>query len=168
MASFWNNVDEFFGKVMGFAENAYVVAQAFAEKKTYTWEHYGLKMIIPFDFEVKANTNEKFVVESPLSGSISIYFLQDNEANLLEIKRASSVFVRNNIAFSNIYDEDRIYQNGLDGYGVYGTQSIYSIIFLGLQNKRTDTQIFVVVKWLSNMKIAGLGCSAVAKSISQY
>jgi hypothetical protein len=164
MSSFWNNVD----KVLGFAEKAYVFAQAFSEKKTLTWDNYGLKMVVPFDFEIKSNTSENFIVASPLGGSVSLYFNQDSEDSLLEIKRASSIFIRNNIYFNQIFDEDRIYQNGLDGYGVYGTESIYKVIFLGLQNKRTDTQIFVIAKWLSNMNAVGIGCSNIAQSISQY
>lgn len=126
---------------LAFAMSSFVGS---ALDSVYVWEKYKIQITVPDDFEITKNTNEDFeMVGVGMDLGIHIF---EGEISLDDLEEAT-------VAGAEAMDLSEIDQahatriNQLDGFYVEGYLEGHRVMFAGLMDKRTKTNLFVAISF---------------------
>jgi hypothetical protein len=122
-----------------FAMSSYVNTLIY---KVYVWEKYKIQVTVPDDFKVTKNTNEDFEMVG-VGMNLGMYIFQ-GDISMDDLEEATVAGAE----AMNLTELDQAHAtkiNQLEGFYVEGYLDGYRVMFAGLMDKRTKTNLFVTI-----------------------
>jgi hypothetical protein len=119
-----------------------VSLMSFVFDKIYVWEKYKIQITVPDDFKVTKNTSEEFEMEGDgMELAISIF---EQNISLDDLEEAT-VAGAEAIKMTEIDQAHATKINQLEGFYVEGFLEGDRVMFAGLLDPRTKTNLFVAI-----------------------
>ncbi len=129
-------------KIKLFGLLVFVTLCSFSLDNIYVWEKYKIQITVPDDFKVTKNTNENFeMLGDGMELSISIF---EGSISIDDLEEATIAGAKS-IKMTEIDQAHETKINQLEGYFVEGFLDGDRVMFAGLLDPRTKTNIFVAI-----------------------
>jgi hypothetical protein len=115
--------------------------------QTYTWEDYKVEVTVPDDFKVTKNTDTEFEMDGD-GMSLLMYVFEEDIAK--EDMDAATIDAAKGMKLQNINQATELSYNGFEGYFVEGSLDGSRVMFAGLINPKSQTNMFVVITFQDN------------------
>jgi hypothetical protein len=112
--------------------------------KVYVWDKYRIQVTVPDDFRITKNTSEDFEMEG-VGMDLGIHIFEGDIT--LEDLEEATVAGAEALNLTEIDQAHATKINQLDGFYVEGYLEGHRVMFAGLMDKRTQTNLFVAISF---------------------